>query len=167
MNPTSSRRQSSPGCFALAVFAAFSSFAAASPAQSGNQEQPSAKDQSATQNQQAAPPDKSDKKDKKSSEPAMVKLKIEVVGGSDGKPVGNASVYVRYNESGGLFHKDKLAELNFKTNQDGSVKVPEIPQGRILIQVIAKGWHTYGKWYDIDTDEQTIQVKLDPPPHWY
>jgi hypothetical protein len=47
------------------------------------------------------------------------------------------------------------------------VKVPEIPQGRILIQVIAKGWHTYGKWYDVDTDEQTIQVKLDPPPHWY
>jgi hypothetical protein len=166
MNPTSSRRQSSPGCFALALFTAFLSFAAASPAQSANQEQPSAKDQSATQNQQA-PPDKSDKKDKKSSEPAMVKLKIDVVSASDGKPVGNASVYVRYNESGGFFHKDKLAELNFKTNQDGSAKVPEIPQGRILIQVIAKGWHTYGKWYDIDTDEQTIQVKLDPPPHWY
>jgi hypothetical protein len=167
MNPTSSRRQSLPGCFALALFAAFLSFAAALPAQSANQEQPSAKDQPATQNQQAAPPDKSDKKDKKSSQPAMVKLKIEVVSGSDGKPIGNASVYVRYNESGGFFHKDKLAELNFKTNQDGSVKVPEIPQGKILIQVIAKGWHTYGKWYDIDTDEQTIQVKLDPPPHWY
>jgi hypothetical protein len=167
MNPTSSHRRSSPGCFALALFVAFLSFAASSPAQSANQEQPSAKDQSATQNQQAAPPDKSDKKDKKSSEPAMVKLKIEVVSASDGKPVGNASVYVRYNESGGFFHKDKLAELNFKTNQDGSAKVPEIPQGRILIQVIAKGWHTYGKWYDIDTDEQTIQVKLDPPPHWY
>ena len=136
------------------------------PAQSPNQEQPSAKDQSATQNQQA-PPGKSDKKDKKSSDPATVKLKIEVVSASDGKPIGNASVYVRYNESGGFLHKDKLAELNLKTNQDGSVKVPEIPQGRILIQVIAKGWHTYGKWYDVDTDEQTIQVKLDPPPHWY
>jgi hypothetical protein len=166
MNPTSSRRQSSPGCFALALFAAFLSFASVSPAQSANQEQSSAKDQPATQNQQA-PPGKSDKKDKKSSEPATVKLKIEVVSGSDGKPIGNASVYVRYNESGGFLHKDKLAELNFKTNQDGSVKVPEIPQGKILIQVIAKGWHTYGKWYDIDTDEQTIQIKLDPPPHWY
>lgn len=166
MNPTSSRRQSSSGCFVLALFAAFLSFAATSPAQSSNQEQPSAKDQPTTQNQQA-PPDKSDKKDKKSSDPATVKLKIEVVSSSDGKPIGNASVYVRYNESGGFLHKDKLAELNFKTNQDGSAKVPEIPQGKILIQVIAKGWHTYGKWYDIDTDEQTIQIKLDPPPHWY
>jgi hypothetical protein len=166
MNAASSRRQSSSGCFALALFAAFLSFAASSAAQSANQEQPSSKDQPATQNQQA-PPDKSDKKDKKSSDPCTVKLKIEVVSAADGKPVGNASVYVRYNESGGFLHKDKLAELNFKTNQDGSVKVPEIPQGRILIQVIAKGWHTYGKWYDIDTDEQTIQVKLEPPPHWY
>ncbi|MGB8524070.1 MAG: carboxypeptidase-like regulatory domain-containing protein [Candidatus Acidiferrales bacterium] len=166
MNPTSSRRQSFLGCFALALFGAFLSFAAVPLAQSANQEQSSAKDQPAAQNQQA-PPTESDKKDKKSSEPATVKLKIEVVSGSDGKPVGNASVYVRYNESGGFLHKDKLAELNFKTNQDGSAKVPEIPQGRILIQVIAKGWHTYGKWYDIDTDEQTIQVKLDPPPHWY
>ncbi|MGD0403238.1 MAG: carboxypeptidase-like regulatory domain-containing protein [Candidatus Acidiferrales bacterium] len=166
MNPASRRGQSSSGCVALALFAAFLGFAAASPAQSANQEQPSSKDQPATQNQQG-PPDKSDKKDKTSSGPGRVKLKIEVVSASDGKPVGNASVYVRYNESGGFLHKDKLAELNFKTNQDGSVKVPEIPQGRILIQVIAKGWHTYGKWYDIDTDEQTIQVKLEPPPHWY
>ena len=114
-----------------------------------------------------APPDKPNKKDKKSSEPATVKLKIEVVAAADGKPIGNASVYVRFNESGGLFHHDKLAELNFKTNQDGSAKVPEIPQGRIEIQVVAKGWHTFGQWYDVDTDEQTIQIKLAPPPHWY
>ena len=111
--------------------------------------------------------DKSDKKDKKAAaDPPTVKLRIEVTG-ADGKPVGNASVYVRFNEPGGLFHKEKLAELNFKTNQDGSVKVTDVPQGRILIQVVAKGWHTFGKWYEIDTEEQTVPIKLDPPPHWY
>ena len=83
------------------------------------------------------------------------------------KPVGNASVYVKYNEPGGLFHREKLAEMNFKTNEDGSVKVPEVPRGKILIQVIAKGWHTYGKWYDIETDGETIQIKLEEPYHWY
>ena len=166
------RRKFLPGCFALSVLAAFLSIArpalAQSPAQdqSSPKDQPPAKDQPATQAQQA-PPDKTDKKDKKSSDPGTVRLRIEVVSGADGKPIGNASVYVRYNESGGFLHKDKLAELNFKTNQDGSAKVPEVPQGKILIQVVAKGWHTYGKWYDIDTDEQTIQIKLDPPPHWY
>jgi hypothetical protein len=162
----SSLRQFSLGCFALALFAAFLGVAGSSPAQSAAQEQSAPKDQSSTQTQQA-PADKSDKKDKKSSTPGMVRLRIEVAGGADGKPIGNASVYVRYNESGGFLHKDKLAELNFKTNQDGSVKVPEVPQGKILIQVIAKGWHTFGKWYDVDTDEQTIQIKLEPPPHWY
>jgi hypothetical protein len=114
---------------------------------------------------QTPPPDKKDK-DKKSSDPATVKLRIEVTG-ADGKPVGNASVYVRFNEPGGLFHHDKLAELNFKTNQDGSVKVTDVPQGKILIQVVAKGWHTFGKSYEFNTDSETVQIKLDPPPHWY
>lgn len=161
-----SRQHLSLGCFALALFATFLGVTGSSPAQTAAQDQSPPKDQSSTQTQQA-PPEKTDKKDKKPSTPGMVRLRIEVVGAADGKPIGNASVYVRYNESGGFLHKDKLAELNFKTNQDGSAKVPEVPQGKILIQVIAKGWHTFGKWYDIDTDEQAIQIKLDPPPHWY
>jgi hypothetical protein len=109
-------------------------------------------------------PSSAGKKDK--SQPPTTRLKIEVTD-PKGKPVGNASVYVRFNESSGVFHKDKLAELNLKTNEDGTVKVPDIPQGKILIQVIAKGLHTYGKWYDIEKNEETVQIKLDPPPHWY
>jgi hypothetical protein len=126
-------------------------------------------DQSSTAGQSAAPqgqPAQSDKKEKKSSEPATVKLRIEVTA-PDGKPVGNASVYVRFNETVGLFHRNKLAEMSFKTNQDGTVKVTDVPQGKILIQVIAKGWHTFGKWYDIQTDSETVQIKLEAPPHWY
>ncbi|HVB87220.1 MAG TPA: carboxypeptidase-like regulatory domain-containing protein [Candidatus Dormibacteraeota bacterium] len=95
------------------------------------------------------------------------KLKLLVLD-PDGKPVGNASVYVRfYAESGGLLHHDKLAELDLKTNNDGTVKVPPVPQGKILIQVIAKGWHTFGKWYDVEKNQQSITIKLEAPPHWY
>jgi hypothetical protein len=116
----------------------------------------------------AAPPDKPStqgKSDAKPSDQGTTKLRI-VVTGND-KPVSNASVYVKYNEPGGLFHRDKLAEMNLKTNLEGSVKVPEIPRGKVLIQVIAKGWHTYGKWYEIETESETIQIKLEPPPRWY
>ncbi|MGA7221260.1 MAG: hypothetical protein WA673_10190 [Candidatus Acidiferrales bacterium] len=116
-------------------------------------------DKSGTQSQPAA-------KDDKSETPHTTRLRINVKN-SDDKPVGNASVYVRFNEAGGFLHKDKLAELSFKTNEDGSVKVPAVPAGRILIQVIAKGLHTYGKWYDIEDETATIDIKLDPPPHWY
>jgi hypothetical protein len=106
------------------------------------------------------------KKDSKPSDPTTTKLRIHVVSADD-KPVSNASVYVRFPVAGGLFHKDKLAELNLKTNEDGSVKVPDIPRGKILIQVVAKGWKTYGKWHEIDTEAATVEIKLEPPAHWY
>jgi hypothetical protein len=105
------------------------------------------------------------KTDQKSSDPATTKLRIHVMGGD--KPVGNASVYVRFPVAGGLFHHDKLAELNLKTNEDGSAKVPDIPRGKILIQVVAKGWKTFGKWFEIESDAQTVEIKLEAPPHWY
>lgn len=123
-------------------------------------------DKSAQQSQPAAKDDKPAAKDDKSAEQRTTRLKINVTNSED-KPVGNASVYIRFNESGGFLHKDKLAELSFKTNEDGSVKVPAIPAGKILIQVIAKGLHTFGKWYDIEDETATIDIKLEPPPHWY
>jgi hypothetical protein len=119
---------------------------------------------------ESAAPDHSGSSEKSArneqTDPGMTRLKIQVTD-PNGKAVGNASVYVRYYTSGGLLRHEKLEELDLKTNQDGSVKVPEIPQGKILIQVIAKGWHTYGKWYEIQQSEQSVPIKLEPPPHWY
>lgn len=126
----------------------------------------SSADKSASQDQSANSDKASDSAKKDDVEPGTTRLKIEVMDPHD-KPVGNASVYVRFNQTGGPFHKDKLAELNLKTNDDGTVKVPGIPQGKIMIQVVAKGWHTFGKWYDINKTEDTIQIKLENPPHWY
>ena len=133
--------------------------AGASPAQSRSQ------DKSNTPQQPAAQEKPADK-NRKPADPGITRLRIEVTGNE--KPIGNASVYVKFREASGLFRKEKLAELNLKTNEDGSVKVPDVPRGQVLIQVIAKGWHTYGKWYDIEEAEQTIQIKLVPPStHWY
>src|SRR5208282_821030 len=82
-------------------------------------------DKAATQSQPSAA-DKSSQKDDQSSPGATTRLRIRVTNAED-KPVGNASVYVRFNQPGGFMHKDKLAELSFKTNEDGSVKVPAVP----------------------------------------
>jgi len=116
----------------------------------------------------SSPPQATEETSPKEKVPARaaVKLKI-VVTGSNGSPVQNASVYVRYKLPDGLFHKDKMAELDLKTASDGSVKVPAVPQGKVLIQVIAPGRHTYGKWYDFDKDEDSVDIKLDPPTHWF
>lgn len=115
----------------------------------------------------AQEPSPKGKKEKKSDQPQMVKLKIRVTAGDQDKAVDNASVYIRYDEPGGLFHRNKQAELNFKTNQEGSVKVPEVPRGKVLIQVVAKGWHTFGKWYDVENEDETIQIKLEKRTKWY
>jgi hypothetical protein len=96
---------------------------------------------------------------------AANRLTIEVNGGDDNKPVENASVYVKYVES--RLVKDKKVELNVKTNRDGVAHVPDAPMGRVLIQVVADGWKSYGRWYDVTESKQTIKLHLERPPKWY
>jgi len=94
------------------------------------------------------------------------RLRIEVTAGERNKPVDSASVYVRYVEERKL-RKDKKIEMNVKTNKEGIVRVPEVPKGRVLIQVIAEGWKTFGRWYEITADEEVVKIKLEKPPRWY
>jgi len=93
------------------------------------------------------------------------RLTVEVTGGDNDKPVENASVYLKTVEQHAI--KDKKSELNVKTNQFGVAHVPEAPLGRVLIQVVAEGWKTYGHWYDITDPKQTIKIHLERPPKWY
>ena len=96
---------------------------------------------------------------------AFNRLRIEVTGGESDRPVENASVYLKTVEQHTI--KDKKTEVNVKTNQSGVAHIPEAPQGRVLIQVVADGWKTYGHWYDITDAKQTIKIHLDRPPKWY
>ncbi len=96
----------------------------------------------------------------------LTRITIEVSGGEKDTPVENASVYVKYVEERKLA-KDKKLELNVKTNRDGVAHVPNAPLGRVLIQVIAEGWKTYGRWYDITDTKQVFKIRLQRPPKWY
>jgi hypothetical protein len=94
------------------------------------------------------------------------RVTIEVSGGENEAPIENASVYVKYVEERKIL-KDKKLELNVKTNRDGTAHIPGAPMGRVLIQVVADGWKTYGRWYDITEAKQTFKVHLEKPPKWY
>jgi hypothetical protein len=96
----------------------------------------------------------------------VCRVTIEVSGGEKETPVENASVYLKYVEEHKL-KKDRKVELNVKTNRQGAAHIPEAPTGRVLIQVVADGWKTYGRWYDITEAKQTIKVHLEKPPRWY
>ncbi len=94
------------------------------------------------------------------------RLTVEVTGGDSNKPIENASVYVKTLEEHSIF-KDKKTELNVKTNQLGVAHIPEVQNGRVLVQIVAEGWKTYGHWYDITDPKQVIKIHLDRPPKWY
>jgi len=94
------------------------------------------------------------------------RIRIEVTGGDKDIPVENASVYLKYVEERKL-RKDKKIELNVKTNQEGVAHIPDAPMGKVLVQVIAEGWKSYGKWVEITDPKQIIKIKLEKPPRWY
>jgi hypothetical protein len=93
------------------------------------------------------------------------RLTIEVTGGDAEKPIENASVYLKTIQQGKL--KDKKFEVNVKTNMSGVAHVPDAPTGRVEIQIVADGWKTYGRWYDVTDPTQTIKIHLERPPKWY
>jgi hypothetical protein len=94
------------------------------------------------------------------------RITIEVMGGEKETPVENASVYFKYVEEHKI-KKNKTMELNVKTNREGVAHVPDAPLGRVLIQVLAEGWKSYGRWFDITDPKQTIKIRLERPPKWY
>jgi hypothetical protein len=98
-------------------------------------------------------------------------LLIHVVGGEKPAPVVNASVYLHFQEKAAmlfLLHKNKSIELDLKTDNSGYASFPELPQGKLLIQVTATGWQPFGEYYELNQPKQTIEIKLEQPKtHWY
>lgn len=96
--------------------------------------------------------------------PPMAKLRIEVKSLTD-KPVDRASVVVHFVEGRSVVKLGKKIMTNWetRTNQDGVARIPSIPQGKVRIQVIAKGYQTFGQIFEIGEEEKTIEIKLNPP----
>lgn len=96
------------------------------------------------------------------------RLRIEVKNLYD-KPVERASVIVKFVEGRSVvkFGKKIRTRWELHSNNEGVARIPPIPQGKILVQVIAKGYQTFGETYDVDETEKTIEVKLNPPQPQY
>jgi hypothetical protein len=84
-------------------------------------------------------------------------------------PVDNASVVVKFvkGRSKAKLGKKIMTSWERRTNQEGLAKIPPIPRGSILVQVIAKGYQTFGQTFEIEEEQKTIEVKLNPPQAQY
>ena len=95
------------------------------------------------------------------------KLNI-VVKTQGGKPIDRASVIVKcLSRSVAKLGKLECPAYEIRTNEEGVVKMPPIPQGKIRIQVIAKGYQTFGQVYDVTEEEKQINITLNPPQQQY
>ena len=92
-----------------------------------------------------------------------------VVKSQGGKPIDRASVIVRFIEGRSVVKLGKTVKATYelRTNQEGLVTIPPIPQGKIRVQVIAKGHQTFGQIFDIADDEKTLDITLNPPQQQY
>lgn len=105
-----------------------------------------------------------DKKDKKEDSDASATLNFTVTKDFNGKPVKYAAVVVHTLDRDG---KQSKGGLQLKTSEEGTATVPGIPYGKVRIQVIAKGYQTFGQDIDVSQPEQEIAIKLKAPAEQY
>jgi hypothetical protein len=91
-----------------------------------------------------------------------------VVKTQGGHPVDRASVVVKcLGRSVAKLGKLECPAYELRTNEEGVVKLPPIPQGKIRVQVIAKGYQTFGQDYTINDEQKSLEIKLNPPQQQY
>ena len=100
---------------------------------------------------------------------AAEQTKISVVVKSQaGRPIDRASVIIRcIDRKLAKLGKHDCPAYELRTNEEGKAVMPPIPQGKIRIQVIAKGFQTFGKDYEINEGEKTVEVTVNPPQQQY
>ena len=100
------------------------------------------------------------------SDSTTLRIEVKTLGG---KPVERASVIVRFEEGRSVakFGKKVRTSWETRTNMEGVAKIPPLPQGKLRIQVIAKGYQTFGQDYEITDEEKTIEIRLNPPQPQY
>ena len=95
--------------------------------------------------------------------PPTARVEVTVLRDANGKPIESAAVVFHPMEG----ERDK-GNMELKTNEDGKAVIDVLPIGDTgRLQVIAKGFQTYGEDYKIDKAEITIEVKMKRPGEQY
>ena len=84
----------------------------------------------------------------------MTKIRVEVRNSSD-KPVERASVIITLDKGRSVVKLGKKDRTHWemRTNQEGVAKIPSLPQGKLLVQIIAKQ-----KGMQSDEVDQTVTL---------
>ena len=90
-------------------------------------------------------------------------VKVVVVRDTDGKPVKYAQVVLHpVNRKG-----KSTGEMDLKTDADGRASLDGVPCGSVEVQVLAKGFQTFGQDYEVKQPQIEITVKMKHPAGQY
>jgi hypothetical protein len=92
--------------------------------------------------------------------PPTSRIEVTVLRDTDSKPIENASVIFQLIGEKG--------NMELKTNQDGHSVIDVLPLGSTMrLQIIAKGYQTYGEDYKIDKANMDFGIRLKRPGEQY
>jgi hypothetical protein len=97
------------------------------------------------------------------SPPPTAHIEVTVLRDVNGKPIENAAV---------VFHamvgeKDE-GNMELKTNEDGKAVIDVMPIGdTVRLQIIAKGFQTFGDDYKVDKAQMAIEIRMKRPGEQY
>ena len=89
---------------------------------------------------------------------------FNVVKDENGKPIRNAAVILHAVDEHG---KQQRGDLELKTDPEGKTNFDGLPYGKLRVQVLARGFQTYGEDFDIDKAKAEITIKLKRPQGQY
>jgi hypothetical protein len=92
--------------------------------------------------------------------PPTSKIEISVLRDKDSKPIENAAV---------IFHTlHEKGNMELKSNEDGKALIDVLEIGEtVRLQIIAKGYQTYGGDYKIDKGDMAIEIRMKRPGEQY
>lgn len=92
--------------------------------------------------------------------PPTSRIEVTVVRDVDSKPIENAAVIFQL--------LGEKGNMELKTNEDGKSIIDVLPTGsKMRLQIIAKGYQTYGQEYEIDKTELAFGIRLKRPGEQY
>ena len=90
------------------------------------------------------------------------RLTLQVLTDPNSKPVADAHVVLRFVVEKTL-RKNKRTSWEAKTNRKGVVVLDNIPYGSVQVQVIARGYQTYGDEHELSKPAEQVTIRLQPP----
>jgi hypothetical protein len=91
-------------------------------------------------------------------------LSFLVVRADNGKPIRNAAVVLHPLRKDG---KQGYGGYELKTDPDGKASFDGAPFGKLRVQVLMRGFQTFGDDFDINQPNQEITIKLKRPQRQY